>query len=100
MSSRIALFFSLFYYLFNNENRVSLFLSDIGRYTLVIYVLQVVIIEYTLNRFHFYETANSAVFNFIVSPSIAAVIVLASFGIGKLTHKCPKLELVLFGRYY
>jgi hypothetical protein len=100
MLSRIMLFFSLFYYIFNGGKKTIILLGNIGKYTLVIYIQQVIIIEHILSLFHGYTNTNSFVFQFIITPGISVLVIMFSILFYKFVHNWKYLEFVLFGNSY
>lgn len=69
-----------------------------GQYTLEIYILQTLILEYFLSSFLRLDNMGFISFNFIVSPIISFVVLTLCVVLAKMLHKSKVLSLILFGK--
>lgn len=72
--------------------------SSWGQYTLEIYILQFFILEKFLARYLNFDNLNFFLFNFIVSPLISIIILIACVYIIKLIYKSQIGAFLLFGK--
>jgi uncharacterized membrane protein YeiB len=92
-------FFILFYKIYRN-NKTSDFLSNLGKHSLAIYVLQVLIIETILTNIVNFENMNVWVYSIPVAIIFAFFEMVICIGIIKLIHLNTTLEQILFGSSY
>jgi fucose 4-O-acetylase-like acetyltransferase len=84
-------FFILFYKIYQN-NKICIFLSSLGKYSLAIYVLQVIIIETILTKIINFEDINMWVYSIPVALIFAIFEMTICIGIIKLVQLNKKLE--------
>jgi hypothetical protein len=89
-------FFSLFRILYR-DNLFFSTLSKIGRYTLAIYILQLYILEIKLNALLDFQGMNIWIYNFIVTPLVAAAVIVFIMLIIKILRKNKSINLFAFG---
>jgi fucose 4-O-acetylase-like acetyltransferase len=92
-------FFILFYKIYRN-NKLCIFLSDLGKYSLAIYVLQVIIIETILTNIVNFENINIWIYSIPIALIFAFFEMIICIGIFKLVHLNSSLEQFFFGSTY
>ena len=73
-------------------------ISEYGKYTLEIYVLQVLIIEEILSRYVNFDNQGFVLFNFFISPILSIVFILLCVSFVKQIRK-SSFRLLLFGKF-
>ena len=94
-----VMFISLF--LFSDslwDNQFCRVLGLIGKYTLIIYILQSFILEMQLPKYIHLDYLSQVVFDYIATPVIALVVILFSVGIAMLVDTNKYSRLLLLGR--
>ena len=69
-----------------------------GTFTLEIYILQTVVLEKTLKHFLKFDLIDVQLFNFVISPVIALIILFICVALTSLLSKSECLMLLLFGK--
>lgn len=80
------------------KNGVVRFLGFIGKYTLIIYILQSFIIEMQLPKYLNLDCLSWPNFNLVVTPAISIGVVLFSVAVAALVDKNRYTRLLLLGR--
>ena len=92
-------FIGLFLKIQNNFNNIFVnWGCVIGRYTLEIYVLQLIIIESILSCYLNFDNQNFYFYNFIIAPLISFSFLVLSIGVIKIIRKSFILGFLLFGK--
>lgn len=90
--------FTLHYY--NRKNgrypKMVQMCSEVGKYTLEIYILQTIILERFLGRFLCLDCVNLLFFDYFLSPLISFVLLILCYVIAKLIYKTKHLGKLLF----
>ena len=97
-----SLFFISFFTLVfsNSKNRYICFLSNFGKYTLGIYILQSFIIEYTLSKYINFDNSNYWLFQFLYVPVFSLAFILLITYIVKQSYKHNTISFFIWGRKY
>lgn len=79
------------------NNKLLLYFSNYGRFTLEIYILQTLILEIILSRSINLGGINQYLFNFLIIPSISFMVLFICFLIINLINKKPIIRQLLWG---
>lgn len=90
-------------YIFKNlllrfQHKTLNFISNYGKYTLGIYILQSFIIEYTLSQYVNFDQYSVYVFDLIIAPTISLVTLSLLIIIVKLSYKTKIASFLLWGK--
>jgi len=91
------LFFTLFM-MINTSNKIFLYLATRGKYTLAIYILQVLILENLLPLYISLPNQNLWVFSLLIAFPLSVVLLELCFRIALRIEKHKKLKKILFGK--
>lgn len=94
-----VMFFSMFMAmecLWNNA--FARFLGFMGKYTLIVYIMQSYILEVQLPKYLNLDYISPTMFNFVATPAIALVVLLFSVVVAALVDKNKYTRLLLLGR--
>ncbi|GHU07172.1 acyltransferase/acetyltransferase [Spirochaetia bacterium] len=72
-------------------------LSSYGKYTLEIYILQVILIETMLTKMIDFPNINIWVYSLVITPIIALMVFILCVVIIKFIQKCKYIDFILFG---
>jgi fucose 4-O-acetylase-like acetyltransferase len=95
-----SIFFFLLFYKIYRKNRFCDFVSNLGKDSVAIYILQVIIIETVLTNLVNFDKINIWVYSIPVAILFAIFEMIICIGIIKLIHLNNKLEIILFGDTY
>jgi fucose 4-O-acetylase-like acetyltransferase len=79
------------------ESRLYSKLSNYGKYTLEIYILQVIIIETVLTKLIDFPNINILVYSLVITPIIALIVFILCIIIINFIHKYRYIDFILFG---
>ena len=86
---------------FNSEqSRISTLITQCGYYSMGVYLVQALLLEYTLKKLISFDTMNSWLFSIVVAPLFAVVLLLIIVEFIKLVNSNRWLSLLLFGTNY
>ena len=92
-------FISLFSLVFgNSRNRCICILSNLGKYTLGVYIFQSFIIEYTLSKFINFDNSNYWLFQFLYIPVFSIAFILLTTYIVKQSYNHNMISFFIWGR--
>jgi uncharacterized membrane protein YeiB len=93
-------FYTIFIQVFNStrQSKLTNLLADWGKYTLEVYILQAVLLEKVIATYLQLDYIAPFVYNFVVTPLLAFVILFILIILTKTFYKIPKLGVILFGR--
>jgi fucose 4-O-acetylase-like acetyltransferase len=91
-----ALLYALFQIIYR-ENILFICLSEIGKYSLAIYILHIYIIYKLLHRLIDFSAVNIWIYNLAVTPLIALLVLCFCIVIAKIIHKNKFAEILFFG---
>jgi len=92
-----------FFSLFKNHIPNNLFVMEwggVGKHTLCIYMFQTLIIERILCQYVDFSGINPLVYNFILTPIIAAAVIVLCLQIGWIISKSSLASFLFFGKPY
>ena len=81
----------------NADSKVLHIISDIGGYTLGIYIIQSIILEWALAKFINFDSFSPLTFNFIIVPLLSIAILIPIYLILRTIKKVPYLSFLLLG---
>jgi len=94
-----VMFFSLFFVLERLWNNVfGRFMGFVGKYTLIVYILQSFILESNMNKFVNLDNLSAPLFNYVATPAIALAVLLFSVAVAAIVDKNKYTRLLLLGR--
>lgn len=94
-----VMFFSLFMMLEKLwNNGFGRFMGFMGKYTLIVYILQSYILEANMPKYVNLDNLSSTIMNFVATPAIALAVLLFSVGVAALVDKNKYTRLLLLGR--
>ena len=94
-----VMFFGLFMLLEKLwDNCFGRFMGFMGKYTLIVYILQCHILEENLPKYVNLDNLATPVLNFVATPAIALGVLLFSVGVAALVDKNKYTRLLLLGR--
>lgn len=93
-------FIFLFYLLFRNDRQSKLLntIYDWGKYTLGIYILQLIVLETFMARILNFDHCGFWIFNFVIAPLLSVLVLIACVSIVKFINKYPILSFWLLGK--
>lgn len=94
-----SLFFFCLFYLLNKKVGTHQFLSNIGKETLGIYIIQFLLLEVGLRKLIHFDLTDKWIFNLIITPLIAIVVLIVCNYFVSLIKKNKHLSLFLMGNY-
>jgi fucose 4-O-acetylase-like acetyltransferase len=92
-----SLFFITLFQKLYRDNKVGALLSLIGKRTMSLYILQVIVLETFLTNLIDFPRMNSGVYDLLICPLVAVVVLALCMGITALVHRNRLVERVLFG---
>lgn len=95
-----TLFFFTLSHIYIPNNQLVKKWGGVGMYTLCIYMFQTLAIERILCVYINLTGINPLLYNFIITPSIAVVVIFLCLQIGKLISKSDVASFLFFGKLY
>lgn len=96
----ILFFYSAFEIIFANppKRKINYLISEWGRYTLGIYILQVFLLETFLKKYLVFTNLNPWLFNLVVAPVISLIVMILCVVLIKLIQTNRYLSFMLLGQ--
>ena len=84
----------------SRKTKVGTLSVQFGFYSMGVYLIQTLLLEYTLKKFVSFDAMNSWLLNIVVAPVFAIIILLLCVAFIRLVNKKRWASLALFGTNY